>query len=134
MIVGLEEENKEIENSIRELARGLLKEKKVDVIIGYKKGTLPMMSQPIIIDKEEDVDKLLWNNTCYVNLAKYLVPRVAKFVDPEKGNLKVGVVAKGCVGRALIHLASENRINLDEITIIGIPCNGVINRQRIEME
>ncbi|MFX0074869.1 MAG: hypothetical protein ACFE96_05470, partial [Candidatus Hermodarchaeota archaeon] len=132
--MGLEEENKEIESNMRDLARGLLKDKKVDVIIGYKQGTLPMISQPIIIDKEGDVDKLLWNNTCFVNLAKYLVPRVAKFVDAEKGNLKVGVIAKGCVGRALIHLSSENKINLDEITIIGIPCNGVINRQRIEME
>ena len=132
--MGLETENKEIENSLRDIARGLLKEKKIDIIIGYKKGTLPMLSQPIIIDNEKDVDKLIWNNLCYVNLAKYLVPRVPRFVDPEKGNLKVGVVSKGCVGRALIHLASENKINLDEITIIGIPCNGVVNRQRIEME
>ena len=132
--MGLETENKEIETNLREVARGLLKDKKVDVIIGYKKGTLPLLSQPIIIDKEEDVDKLIWNNMCYVNLAKYLVPRVPKFVDSERGNLKVGVVSKGCVGRALIHLASENKINLDEIKIIGIPCNGVVNKQRIEME
>jgi len=132
--MGLETENKEIENNLREIARGLLKEKNVDVIIGYKKGTLPLLSQPIIIDSEHDVDKLIWNNLCYVNLAKYLVPRVPRFVDPEKGNLTVGVVSKGCVGRALIHLASENKINLDEIKIIGIPCNGVVNRQRIEME
>ncbi|MFX1447279.1 MAG: Coenzyme F420 hydrogenase/dehydrogenase, beta subunit C-terminal domain, partial [Promethearchaeota archaeon] len=132
--MGLETENKDIESNLREIAKGLLKEKKVDIIIGYKKGTLPMLSQPIIIDSEEDVDELIWNNTCYVNLAKYLVPRVPRFVDPEKGNLKVGVVAKGCVGRGLIHLASENKIKLEEITIIGIPCNGVVNRQRIEME
>ena len=132
--MGLETENKEIETNLREVARGLLKDKKVDVIIGYKKGTLPLLSQPIIIDNEKDVDKLIWNNLCYVNLAKYLVPRIPKFVDTEKGNLTVGVVSKGCVGRALIHLASENKINLDEIKIIGIPCNGVVNRQRIEME
>jgi len=132
--MGLETENKEIENNLREIARGLLKEKKVDVIIGYMEGTLPLLSQPIIIDSEEDVDKLIWNNLCYVNLAKYLVPRVPKFVDPEKGNLTVGVISKGCVGRGLIHLASENKINLDEIKIIGIPCNGVVNRQQIEME
>ncbi len=132
--MGLETENKDIEANLREIAIGLLKEKKVDVIIGYMEGTLPMLSQPIIIDSEEDVDKLIWNNLCYVNLAKYLVPRVPKFVDSEKGNLTVGVISKGCVGRALIHLASENKIKLDEIKIIGIPCNGVINRQRIEME
>jgi len=132
--MGIESQNNEIQNKIREIARDLLKEKKVDVIIGYKKGTLPLVSQPIIIDKEEDIDTLIWNNLCYVNLAKYLVPRVPKLIDPEKGNLKVGIVSKGCVGRALIHLASEKKINLNEITIIGIPCNGIINRQRIEME
>ncbi|TES99464.1 MAG: hypothetical protein E3J90_04775, partial [Promethearchaeota archaeon] len=132
--MGLEIENKDIETNLREVARGLLKEKKVDVIIGYMKGTLPLLSQPIIIDSEEDADKLIWNNLCYVNLAKYLVPRVPRFVDSEKGNLTVGVISKGCVGRALIHLASENKIKLDEIKIIGIPCNGVVNRQRIEME
>ena len=132
--MGIEAENQKIESSMKDIARNLLKEKKVDVIIGYEMGTLPLNSQPIIIDKEEDVDKLIWNNVCYVNIARYLVPRVPKLVDPEKGNLKVGVISKGCVGRALIHLASEKKINLDEIKIIGIPCNGVINKQRIEKE
>lgn len=132
--MGIEAENQKIQNNIRQLASNLLKENQVDVIIGYKKGTLPLIAQPIIIDKVEDVDKLIWDNTCYVNLARYLVPRIPKFCDPEKGNLKVGVVSKGCVGRALLHLASENQINLNEIKIIGFTCNGVINRQRIEQE
>ena len=129
--MGIEARNQEIEKNMRDIAANLLNEKKVDLIIGYKKGTLPLITQPIIIEKAEDVDKLVWNNFCHVNLAKYLVPRIPKFCDPEKGNLKVGVIAKGCVGRALLLLSSENKINLEEITIIGIPCNGVINRQRI---
>ncbi|MFX0019252.1 MAG: 4Fe-4S ferredoxin [Promethearchaeota archaeon] len=132
--MGIETENREIENSMRETARSLLKEKKVDVIIGYKSGTVPLSSAPIMITKEEDVEKLIWNNLCYVNLAKYLVPRIPQLVDPEKGNLKVGIVSKGCVGRALIHLAVENQINLENIKMIGIPCNGIINRKRIEKE
>jgi coenzyme F420-reducing hydrogenase beta subunit len=130
----IDAENRDIEKNMREIAKNLLKEKKVDAIIGYKKGTLPILSQPIIITKEEDVDKLIWNNVCYSNLAKYLVPRVPKLVDKEKGNLKVGVVAKGCVGRAIYLLAAEHQINLDNIIIIGIPCTGLINRQRIEMD
>ena len=134
MVMSVATDNQDNENIIKDIARDLLKEKKVDVIIGYKKGTLPLLSQPIIIDKEEDVDKLIWNNTCYTNLAKYLVPRVPKFKDSEKGNLKVGVVSKGCVGRAIFLLASENKINLDEIVIIGFPCNGVINRHKIQTD
>ncbi|MFX0043542.1 MAG: 4Fe-4S ferredoxin [Candidatus Hodarchaeota archaeon] len=132
--MGIETENQEIEVSMRETARRLLKENEVDVIIGYTKGTVPLSSAPIIITKEEDVEKLIWNNLCYVNLAKYLVPRIPQLIDPEKGDLKVGIVSKGCVGRALIHLSVENQINLENIKMIGIPCNGIINRKRIEKE
>ena len=132
--MGIETENREIENSMRETARTLLKEKTVDVIIGYTNGTVPLSSAPIMIIKEEDVDKLIWNNLCYVNLAKYLVPRIPQLIDPEKGDLKVGIISKGCVGRALIHLSVEKQINLENIKMIGIPCNGIINRKRIEKE
>jgi ferredoxin len=133
-IMGIETKNQEIETSMRDLARNLLSEKKVDVIIGYTQGTVPLSSSPIMITKEEDVDKLTWNNLCYVNLAKYLVPQIPQLVDPEGGNLKIGIISKGCVGRALIHLAVEKQINLDNIKIIGIPCNGIINRKKIEKE
>ena len=132
--MGIEEENQKIENSMRDQARNLLKNKEVDVIIGYTKGTLPLSSSPIIIRKEEDVDKLIWNNLCYINLAKYLAPRMPQLIDSEKGDLKVGIVSKGCVGRALIHLAIEKQVNLDNIKIIGIPCNGIVNRKKIERE
>ncbi len=127
-------ENQEIENSIKEIARYLLREKKVDIIIGYSNGTVPLSTMPIFVRNEIDIDKLVWNNLCYANLAKYLSPRVLQLKDPDGNNLKVGIVAKGCVGRALIHLIVEKQINLNEIKIIGIHCNGIINRKRIEKE
>jgi len=132
--MGLEEDNKKIEESMRATARKLLEDKEVDAVIGYAEGTLPMSSTPMVITRGEDVEKLVWNNYCYINLATYLVPRIAQLVDPEKGELKVGIVSKGCVGRALIHLSVEGQINLDNIKIIGIPCNGIFNRRRIERE
>lgn len=132
--MGIEAENMEIEKSMRETAKQLLKNKEVDVVIGYSEGTLPLSSTPIIIRNEEDVDKLIWNNLCYVNLAKYLVPQMPQLCDSEGNSLKIGIVSKGCVGRALIHLAVEKQIDLDNIKIIGIPCNGIINRKRIEKE
>ena len=132
--MGVEAENQNIEKSMRESAKNLLKNNEVDVIIGYSKGTVPLSSSPIIIRKEEDTDKLVWNNLCYVNLAKYLVPLMPQLCDSEGKSLKIGVVSKGCVGRALIHLAVEKQIKLDDIKIIGIPCNGIINRRRIEKE
>ena len=43
----IQEENDKIEKSMRDIARNLLKEKKVDLIIGYARGTVPLSSSPI---------------------------------------------------------------------------------------
>jgi ferredoxin len=132
--MGVEAENKEIQNSISENARKLLNEKQVDVIMGYSEGSIPLSSTPIIIRKEEDVDKLIWNNLCYINLARYLAPLMPQLCDSEGNSLKIGIIAKGCVGRAINMLAVEKQINLENIKMIGINCNGNVNRSKIDME
>ena len=110
-------ENQKIETSIKEIASSLLKERKVDVIIGYSNGTVPLSTMLIFIRNEKKIDKLTWNNLCYAILAKYLVPRMSQLKDPDGNNLKVGNVAKGCVGRALIHLIVENQIKPNKINL-----------------
>jgi len=127
--MGIAEDNKKIEEDMRDLARKLLEDKEVDCILGYAEGTIPFSSIPLVIDKVEDVDKLVWNNLCYMNLAKYLAPPI-----PQVQDKKVGVIAKGCVGRALNLLAVEKQIDLDNIKMIGIACNGIVNRGRILKE
>ncbi|MDY0164162.1 MAG: 4Fe-4S ferredoxin, partial [Desulfobotulus sp.] len=53
---------------IREIAKSLLDAEKVDVVIGFKKGTLPVMSEPTIIRKASDTETLIWDATCRLNL------------------------------------------------------------------
>ncbi len=130
----IDNENLKNEETIKNISRELLKQKKVDLIIGYGKGTIPMNCTPIFVRKEEEIEHLAWNNLCHINLARYVVPPLVNYINGERIDLKVGIVSKGCVGRALIHLAKENQINLKNIKIIGIPCNGIINRKRIEKE
>ncbi|MFX1397105.1 MAG: 4Fe-4S binding protein [Promethearchaeota archaeon] len=130
----IQAENEIIQKNMRELARNLFNEKKVDMIIGYARGTIPLSSSPIFIRSVEQVDNLIWDNLCYVNLARYVVPPLFEFIDDEKVDLKVGIVSRGCIARTLIHLAKEKQINTDNIKIIGIPCNGIVNRRRIEKE
>ncbi|MFX1571003.1 MAG: 4Fe-4S binding protein [Promethearchaeota archaeon] len=132
--MGIETDNKEITNLIRENAKKLLSENQVDVIIGYSQGTVPLSSTPIIIRKEEDVDKLIWNNLCYMNLARYLAPLMPQLCDSEGNSLRIGIVAKGCVGRAINLLAAEKQVNLDNIKMIGFNCNGIVNRSKIDLE
>ncbi|MHA1148084.1 MAG: 4Fe-4S ferredoxin [Promethearchaeota archaeon] len=127
-------ENQEILKNIKEHARTLLNEEKVEVIIGYEEGSVPLTSSPVFIRSAEEVDRLTWNNLCYVNLAKFLNPPLIDIKDGKKIPLKVGIVAKGCTARTIIHLAKENQIELEDIMMIGIPCNGIINRRRIEKE
>ena len=132
--MSIETENKEIENSIRDLAKKLFNENQVDVIIGYSEGSVPLSSTPIIIRKEEDVDKLIWNNLCYINLARYLAPLMPQLCDSEGKSLRIGIVAKGCVARAINLLAAEKQVNLENIKMIGINCNGNVNKSKIDME
>ncbi|TFF69245.1 MAG: 4Fe-4S ferredoxin [Promethearchaeota archaeon] len=133
-MVKLQMENKKIEEKMRNIARDLLKEKQVDLIIGYSQGTIPLSSAPIFIRNEDEVHKLIWNNLCYVNLAKYLIPNIKTNNEGELIDLKVGIVSKGCVARSIIHLMVEHQINKENIIIIGINCNGNLNRRRIEKE
>ncbi|MHA2180430.1 MAG: hypothetical protein ACXAAH_03285 [Promethearchaeota archaeon] len=130
----IETENKEIENSIKENAKKLLSEKEVDVVIGYSKGSIALTSAPMIIRKEEDVDKLIWDNHCYINLARYLAPLMPQLCDSEGKPLKIGIVSKGCVGRAVNLLAAEKQIDLEKVKMIGINCNGNVNRSLIALE
>ncbi len=44
-----------LENPMREVAKKLLSEKKVDLIIGFEQGTLPLRATPCFVDKVEDV-------------------------------------------------------------------------------
>jgi len=60
---------------IQETARKLLKDKTVDVFIGYKKGTVPMMNEPVLIRDPDKADMLYWDSFCGLNLCNYLTKR-----------------------------------------------------------
>ncbi|MEA1964136.1 MAG: 4Fe-4S dicluster domain-containing protein [Candidatus Aerophobetes bacterium] len=115
----------EVERKIREEAKNLLVNKKVDFVIGFEEGTLPLRVSPVFIYKGDDTEKLIWNSFCENNLAVYL---------PEIGDKKVAVVAKGCDTRSIVALIVEGQIKREQIVVIGIPYQGMIDRRRIEKE
>lgn len=111
----------EIENGIRELAKKLLTEGTVEVVIGYEKGTETLKSTPAFIMRPEDVDRLIFDPTCVYNLAKFSL----RF----KG--KVAIIAKACDVRAIISYLQEAQKKRDQYFIIGVPCEGVIDRDKM---
>jgi len=109
---------------IRATARQLLTDGKVDVVIGYEKGSLPLSATPCFVRSAQDVDKLIWDETCENNLAA--------FSSLTQG--KKAIIAKGCDSRALVVLLQENQLVRDDLYIIGVSCQGVINKKKIEAE
>ena len=111
----------EYTDKIREISERLLKEGSVDMVIGFQKGTLPMMNEPHFVSRVEDAAKLVWDSNCGINLAKYLSDRKEK----------IAVVAKGCDSRNIVTHIIENKINRERLFIIGVPCKGMIDRHKI---
>jgi len=107
---------------IRDTAKKLLVEKRVDLIIGFERGTLPLHSTPCFVRRSVEAEKLIWNASCENNLARYL----------RKRKEKVGIVAKGCDTRSIISLIKEKQVAREQVFIIGVPCHGMIDRRKIE--
>jgi formate dehydrogenase subunit beta len=43
----------------------------------------------------------------------------------------LGIIAKGCDSRNIVTHIIEKRINRDQMTVIGVPCKGMIDRHKI---
>ena len=107
---------------IRDIAQRLLAEGRVDMIVGFRKGTLPMMNEPCFIKTPTAVDQLVWDSHCGINLANYLVDR----------SETIGVIAKGCDSRNIVTHIIENKVDRDKIVIIGVPCHGMVDKRKIQ--
>jgi formate dehydrogenase (coenzyme F420) beta subunit len=108
-------------DKIREVAKKILEEKTVDLVIGFKKGTLPLMTEPVLISDPQKIDELHWDSFCAMNLANYL----------PKRKEKIGIIAKGCDSRNIAVHIVENQIKREQLYIIGVPCKGMIDRRKI---
>lgn len=126
--------SEEITSAVKDAVKKLFDEGKVDLVIGYTDGTMPLRAQPLFMYNKEEVDQFKWNNLGYINIAKYALQERTKKVGDEDADLKVGIVAKGCVGRAINHLIVENQIKRENVVIIGFPCNGMVDINKIEKD
>ena len=108
-------------DKIREISIRLLKESQVEMVIGFRKGTVPMMNEPHFAKSPEDVENFVWDSNCGINLCNYLTNR----------GEKIGILAKGCDSRNIVTHIIENKIKRDQLVIIGVPCKGMIDNRKI---
>lgn len=111
----------DLQAKLRQEAKRLLEEKKVDVVIGYEYEGTALRTTPCFIKNPRDAERLVWNALCENNLAKYLIGRTDK----------VAVVAKGCDVRSIAVLINEKQLEKESVKIIGMPCAGIVDRKKI---
>lgn len=110
---------------LRELAKKAFTENDLDLLIGFESlKNNEFEGRPVIIFNEYDVNKLIWNDSLTFNLSVLL----RKFKDK-----KVGIIANGCIGRSIVVLINEGQFKRENLTIIGIPCQGMKDPKTTEM-
>lgn len=124
----------ETQARLRDAARELFSAGRVDLVIGYEKGTLPMVSRPCFIGNADQAGRLVWDSFCASNLAVYL-PRLFERPSNPRQEYRpptVGIVAKGCDSRSVIGLLKENQIPREKVVIVGVPCTGLADREKAD--
>lgn len=117
----------ELTTQMRELAKKLLEEEKVQMVIGWEKGSLPYHSTPVFVTNPEDAQKLIWDEYCANNLASYLL-------DYRNSGMKIALFVKGCDSRAIVRLLQDQQINRENVYVIGINCPGIKDNFNPEKE
>jgi len=111
-----------MEQRLRSEAKALLEQEKVDYIVGFEPGSLKFTTTPLITRDKDDVDRLVIN--------PFIVNNLSVFLTEVKG--RVGIVAKGCDSRSIVSLIQDNKVVREDVTILGVPCPGIIDLSKVE--
>jgi ferredoxin len=113
----------QITSRIQEEARRLLSDDLVDLVIGYQEGWDPETTTPCVVTDEAQVSKLIFDERCAYNLARYLVGRegylTSRFVPVEE-RPRVALVARPATLRAVSVLIQEYQFKREDLIILGI--------------
>lgn len=113
----------EIAQRIQEEARRLFQEKKVDVVIGYQKGWDEDVVTPCFVTDESQVDKLIFDERCTGNLARYLVGWEGYLTSHFKAAdelPRVALVAGPATLRTVVGLIQEHQFKRDALIVLAI--------------
>jgi formate dehydrogenase (coenzyme F420) beta subunit len=111
------------EDELKEVVAKVLND--VDLVIGYEQGFDAIHATPYFITSADQIDRLIWNPLCVHNLTTYL---------PTLKKKKTGVIVKGCDSRTIVQFIQEGLVLRENMVVIGIPCRGVINVNKILRE
>ncbi|HVO37754.1 MAG TPA: 4Fe-4S dicluster domain-containing protein [Spirochaetia bacterium] len=119
-------------HDFRRIAVDLFEKGRIDVLVGFEKGNDGYRSRPAFVKSAEQAQKLTWDSTCSQNLAVYLPGifrsdgKVAQAQKPPRA----AFVTKACDLRSIIALVKEKQAPRESLTLIGMPCRGMIDARK----
>ncbi|MCK5841326.1 MAG: 4Fe-4S dicluster domain-containing protein [Candidatus Sabulitectum sp.] len=113
-------------DNLRETIKMLVSEKKVDLFLGWEKGSLPLAATPLFITTEKEADRVIFDVTCGNNLSIYFTKDKKQYADK-----KVGIAVKGCDARSVVLNILEKQIKRENVVIVGVPCHGVLDKKKV---
>jgi ferredoxin len=98
-------------NGLHQIVSGLFASKMVSLVIGYEKGS-GGKCRPSFVYKTEDIERLVFDETCTHNLSSYLTKTEYKSLD------NIGLFATLPAIRSIIRLSGENQFQGKNFTFI----------------
>jgi formate dehydrogenase (coenzyme F420) beta subunit len=112
-------------NDLRDVARRLLADGTVRVIIGWEDARRG--ARPVFVTSPDGADRLIFDERCVHNLVTYLNPRRDSVAELGK----IGLVIKGCDAKAVAGLLREAQLTREDVVLIGVRCGGVLEEAEL---
>lgn len=107
----------DIQNELRKIAKRLLDDKTVEVVIGWENTRDPDKTRVAFITRPEDADRLVFDARCVNTTAKYLL-------DDRYTAAKRALLVRGCDARAVQRMITDKQVARESVYLVGIPCPG----------
>ena len=108
-------------------AKALLADGTVSRVLGWKRGEFDWDVTPALFETDEELEnEFVWNGFCGANFSKYLV------AETKKSDAKVLVFLKPCDTYSFNQLLTEHRFERDKVYAVGIPCEGMLDINKIK--
>ena len=110
-----------------EKAAALIAEGKVNRVLGWKNGEFSYDVTPALFESVEEMQKdFVFGDFCGANFSKYLVKEAKK-------DGAVLVFLKPCDTYSFNQLLTEHRFDREKVYAVGIPCEGMIDVNKIKL-
>lgn len=117
------------EKALRDEVRSLLATGTIRVFVGYEAGFEPGRPVPALIREPERAEALVLDEFCGAGLTRYVLNEASR-VGVDGGGPPIGILAKGCDSLGLSRLIHDNRVDEEDLYVIGVRCRGVVDPDR----